>query len=103
MVAAFGTVPDSAGIRDFQRTVIEQLPLAFDISRISENGSFVREERVLRGDTVATLLSRLGVQDEQAFVFLRQQQDTQAIFRQLRPGKVVTARTSESGELLALT
>jgi murein DD-endopeptidase MepM/ murein hydrolase activator NlpD len=34
---------------------------------------------------------------------LRQQPETQALFRQLRPGKIVTARTSESGELLALT
>lgn len=103
MVAAFGTAPDSAEIRDYQRTVVEQLPIAFDATQASGNGAYVREERVQRGDTVAVLLARLGVQDEQAFAFLRQQQDTQAIFRQLRPGKVVSARTSESGELLALT
>lgn len=103
MVAAFGTAPDSAEIRDYQRTVVEQLSLAFDVSKSSGSGTFVREERVQRGDTVAALLTRLGVQDEQAFAFLRLQQDTQAIFRQLRPGKVVSARTSESGELLALT
>lgn len=103
MVAAFGTAPDSAEIRDYQRTVVEQLPIAFDATQASGNGAYVREERVQRGDTVAVLLARLGVQDEQAFAFLRQQQDTQAIFRQLRPGKVVSARTSESGELLVLT
>ncbi len=103
MVAAFGTAPDSAEIRNYQRTVIEQLPLALDAGQPTDGEAFVREERVQRGDTVAALLNRLGVQDEEAFAFLRQQQDTQAIFRQLRPGKVVTARTSESGELLALT
>lgn len=104
MVAAFGTAPDSTEIRDYQRTVIEHLPpLALDASQPNDSGSFVREERVQRGDTVAALLSRLGVQDEQAFAFLRQQKSTQALFRQLRPGKVVTAHTSESGELLALT
>lgn len=103
MVAAFGTAPDSAEIRDYQRTVVEEIPLAIDASRTAESGSFVREERVQRGDTVAALLARLGMQDEHAFTFLRQQHDTQAIFSQLRPGKVVTARTSESGELLALT
>ena len=103
MVAAFGTAPDSAEIQDYQRTVVEQLPIAFDATQASGNGAYVREERVQRGDTVAVLLARLGVQDEQAFAFLRQQQDTQAIFRQLRPGKVVSARTSESGELLVLT
>ncbi|MDT3734644.1 MAG: M23 family metallopeptidase [Denitratisoma sp.] len=103
MVAAFGTAPDSAEIRDYQRTVVEEIPLAIDASRATDSGSFVREERVQRGDTVAALLARLGMQDERAFTFLRQHQDTQAIFRQLRPGKVVTARTSESGELLSLS
>lgn len=103
MVAAFGTAPDSAEIRDYQRTVVEEIPLAIDAFRTTESGSFVREERVQRGDTVAALLARLGMQDEHAFTFLRQQHDTQAIFSQLRPGKVVTARTSESGELLSLT
>lgn len=103
MVAAFGTAPDSTEIQDYQRIVVEQLPLALDIGLAPENNSFVREERIQRGDTVAALLSRLGVQDEQAFAYLRQQPSTQPLFRQLRPGKVVTAHTSESGDLLALT
>lgn len=103
MMAAFGTAPDSAEIRDYQRIVVEQLPVALDVSTATESNSYVREERIQRGDTVAALLSRLGVQDEQAFAYLRQQPDTQPLFRQLRPGKVVTARTAESGELLALT
>ncbi|MDR2241084.1 MAG: M23 family metallopeptidase [Zoogloeaceae bacterium] len=103
MVAAFGTTPDNMEIRDFQRTVVEPLALTLGAADASESGAFVREERVQRGDTVAALLSRLGVQDEQAFAFLRQQPETQALFRQLRPGKIITARTSEAGELLALT
>lgn len=103
MVAAFGTAPDSAEIREYQRVVVEQLPLALGAIQTTETNSFVREERIQRGDTVAALLSRLGVQDEKAFGFLRQQPDTQPLFRQLRPGKIVTAHTSETGELLALT
>lgn len=103
MVAAFGTAPDSMEIQEHQRTVVEQLPFVPDPSPVQDKRDFVREERIQRGDTVAALLSRLGVQDEQAFALLRQQPDTQPLFRQLRPGKVVTARTSESGELLALT
>lgn len=103
MVAAFGTAPESAQIRDYQRIVVEQIPLALDTYQVAEHSDYVREERIQRGDTVAALLSRLGVQDEQAFAFLRQKTETQSLFRQLRPGKVVTAHTSESGELLALT
>lgn len=102
MVAAFGTAPDSAEIKDYQRTVIEPLALVTD-EAATEEGIFVRAERIQRGDTVAALLSRLGVQDEAAFAWLRQQAATQALFRQLRPGKTVTAKTTEAGELLALT
>ena len=103
MVAAFGTAPNSAEIKGFQRTIVEQLSFALDVSAAPESISFVREERIQRGDTVATLLSRLGVQDDQAFTYLLQQPSTQPLFRQLRPGKVVTARTGESGELISLT
>lgn len=103
MVAAFGTAPDSTEIRNFQNTVVEKLYLTPEAGQVSAGNTFVREERIQRGDTVASLLSRLGIQDEEAFAYLRQQPDTQPLFRQLRPGKVVTARASESGELLALT
>ena len=103
MVAAFGTAPESAQIRDYQRTVVEQIPLALDTFQVTGHSAFVREERIQHGDTVAALLSRLGVQDGQAFAFLRQKPETQRLCRQLRPGKVVSAQTNESGELLALT
>lgn len=102
VVAAFGTAPDSSEIRAFQHSVIEPLTLTPQASRESA-GAFIREERIQRGDTVAALLSRLGIQDEQAFAFLRQQPETQSIFRQLRPGKIITSHTGESGELLSLT
>lgn len=102
MVAAFGTAPTSEEIQAYQRTVVEQLSLPQSESDDAPGDIFVREERVQRGDTVASLLARLGVQDEQAFALLRQQPETQAIFRQLRPGKVVTARTNDAGELESL-
>ncbi len=101
MMAAFGTAPTSAEIQSFQHMVVEPLPLQPLESR-DTGGTFVHEERILRGESPAALLARLGVQDEQAFTFLKQQPETQSIFRQLKPGKVVTAKTSESGELLSL-
>jgi murein DD-endopeptidase MepM/ murein hydrolase activator NlpD len=103
MVAAFGTAPSSAEIQAFQQTIVEQLAPPQTGAQDTAGNVFVREERVQRGDSVASLLARLGVQDEQAFAFLRQQAEAQSIFRQLRPGKVVTTRTTESGELLSLT
>lgn len=102
MVAAFGTAPDSSQIRVQQQTVVETIVLPTREIDSGSQGEFVREERIQRGDTVASLLARLGIQDPQAFSFLRQQPEAQAIFRQLRPGKWVSARTTDGGELVSL-
>ena len=62
----------------------------------------MREERVQRGDSVDSLLARLGVKENEALEFLRNSRDTQAIFRQLSPGKNVTARVGAQWELQSL-
>jgi murein DD-endopeptidase MepM/ murein hydrolase activator NlpD len=102
MMAAFGTAPSTLDRSVAQQTVVEQL--APKIALASEKGGdyFVHDDRVQRGDSVASLLARLGVQDEAAFRFLRDNPGAHAIFRQLRPGKSVTAHVAESGELQAL-
>ncbi len=103
MVAAFGTASSTLDQQIAQQTVVEQLaPPAANADEKSAE-TFVHEDRILRGDTVASLLSRLGVQDDEAFRFLRAERTAQAIFQQLRPGKPVTATVSGSGELQSLT
>jgi len=102
MVAAFGTAPSTQEIQGFQQTVVEQLaspPLGL-IDNADD--AFMREERIQRGDTVASLLARLGVRESGALDFLRDNRGTQAIFRQLSPGKNVTARVGNQGELQSL-
>lgn len=102
MVAAFGTAPTNTEIRAFQQTIVEQLPLS-SLNVVDTSADvFIREERIQRGDTVASLLARLGVTDSNALAFLRGNRDTQAIFRQLSPGKSVTARIGAQGEFLSL-
>jgi murein DD-endopeptidase MepM/ murein hydrolase activator NlpD len=101
MVAAFGTSPSTVEVSIAQQTVIEQLaPAISPIER--QDAFFVREDRIQRGDSVASLLARLDVQDDEAFRFLRSNHTTQSIFRQLRPGKQVTAHISSTGELQTL-
>jgi murein DD-endopeptidase MepM/ murein hydrolase activator NlpD len=109
MVAAFGTASSALELQAVpQKTIVERLaiePIAAALP--SETSSdipaiFVREERIGRGDTVASLFNRLGVQDDAAFTFLRQAREAQAIFRQLRPGKVFTARVGDNGSLQEL-
>jgi murein DD-endopeptidase MepM/ murein hydrolase activator NlpD len=103
MVAAFGTAPTTAEIAPILRPVVEDLAHPA-IEPIDITGDvFVREERIQRGDTVAALLSRLGADDNAAFDFLRGERKADAIFRQMSPGKSVTAKVSRDGTLLSLT
>ena len=102
MVAAFGTVTDSR-LDDIPRQqVVDQLALP-SLSATADSGqSFLREERVQRGDTVMELLRRLGVDDAAAVSFLKGNASTQTLFRQLSPGKNLTVRTGPQGELQTL-
>jgi murein DD-endopeptidase MepM/ murein hydrolase activator NlpD len=102
VVAAFGTAPTVQEIQSFQQTLVEPLPLSQSAVIDDSGETFVREERIQRGDTIGSLLSRLGVDDEDVMAFLRDSRDTQAIFRQLSPGKNVTGRVGPDGELQQL-
>jgi len=63
---------------------------------------YVNEEKVRSGDTLATLLTRLGVDDEAAASFIKSDTLARAVM-QLRAGKRIVAQTSEDGELLQLS
>lgn len=101
-VAAFGIAPFAPDISHQPKTLVtEPLILLSEEAVAGQEVSFVREVRVERGDTLAALFSKLGVQDEQAFGFAR----SDAVARKLldvRPGKRVLATTDEDGELLSL-
>jgi murein DD-endopeptidase MepM/ murein hydrolase activator NlpD len=104
MVAAFAVAPDTSQISITQRTVVEQLdlPKAAPAAPIQQP-AFVHQERVQRGDTVASLMARLGVQDAEAVSFLRTSGEAAPINRQMRPGKTVTAYTGANGEFVSLS
>lgn len=102
MVTAFAIAPASDNDKIPLQTVVERLAAPTAALIQPENAAYLHEERVQRSDTVATLLARLGIQDREAFEFIRQDQDAQTISRQLRPGKIVSATTGETGELHSL-
>ncbi|HYC38188.1 MAG TPA: M23 family metallopeptidase [Usitatibacter sp.] len=103
IVTAFGIAPGTTLTDGQPRLVREAVELPEPApSPMSEARSFVAQERVLRGDTVAALLERLGVHDAKAMDFLRADATGRAIFRQLVPGRMLQAETGEQGELLAL-
>ncbi len=101
MVTAFGTAPDTAYSFVPTRTVVERLDLSHAGQPSDANQVFWREERFQRGDTIADLLARLGVNEEEASTFVRSAKSG-ASLRMLRPGTTVQARTADDGALLAL-
>ena len=102
MVAAFGTAPTTEEIQGIRQTVVEDLALPPQLAVEALPDNLVREERVRPGDTVGGLLSRLDVHDNAALEFLRGNSTADAIFRQLSPGKTLTARVSVQGNLQSL-
>ena len=104
MVAAFAVAPETAQISITQHTVVEQLDLPKAAPATpSQQPNFVHQERVQRGDTIASLMARLGVQDANAVSFLRTSREAAPINRQMRPGKTVTAYTGANGEFVSLS
>ena len=66
------------------------------------NQHFIHEERVRSGDTLGTLLDRLGVEDDAAATFIKSDPIARNIM-QLKAGKRVQAQTNENGELTQLS
>lgn len=102
MVAAFAISPAREDDRVQLNTVLEQLVTPAAALIEADSPTFLREERVQRSDTISSLLTRLGVADREASDFIQQNPAAQAISRQLRPGKPITASTGINGELHTL-
>lgn len=62
---------------------------------------FWREEKIIRGDTVLDVLTRLGVRDPDVKRFVHNDPGARALYR-LLPGKSVRVRIDEDGDLQAL-
>jgi len=60
-----------------------------------------REERIRRGDTLGSVLARLGVDDPEALAFVRLDPSAAAALR-LRPGKALRVETDADGRLVSL-
>ena len=103
VVTAFGLAPGTVA------DTVERSSVTVDMALPPWTGAeapspqrFTNQERVLRGDTVAGLMARLDIADEQAMAFLRTDPVGRKIFRQLIPGRAMQAETDEAGSLLSL-
>jgi murein DD-endopeptidase MepM/ murein hydrolase activator NlpD len=100
-VAAFGLVPGTT-IETVPTQVVDlALPLP-PMAIVQGNvAGYWHHDRIRRGDTIGSVLSRLGVDDAAALDFLRTNPSARALYR-LRPGKALNVETDGDGRLLTL-
>lgn len=102
VVTAFGIAPDSASGTGAGDLITQAVPLP-NLAPLQEQApTFTSQDRVLRGDTVAVLLDRLGVRDDAAVQFMRGDAVARTLYRQLVPGRTLQANTGPEGELRVL-
>ena len=102
VLTAFGIAPDTAPPDGARHMVVEPVALPEFVPAPEAPQGFMTQERVLRGDTVAALLDRLGVHDERAIAFLRSDMRARPLYRQLVPGRTLQAEVDGEGNLVAL-
>lgn len=101
VVGAFGVAPHTTTDTVIVEKVVEDIALPqVDVRAIPEEG-YWHEGRIQRGDTIASVLARLQVDDPQAMQALRGNRDARALY-QLVPGKSIRAQVTAEGTLLAL-
>lgn len=66
-----------------------------------EQQQFIHEERIRAGDSLGTVFTRLGIEDQQAQAFVRNDKLARSILS-LKTGKRIQAETDENGLLLTL-
>jgi murein DD-endopeptidase MepM/ murein hydrolase activator NlpD len=105
-VCAFGAAgvaplaPDASDLP--VRSIAQELALPDLSAQVAalqqKQEQFVQEEKVRSGDTLATLLDRLGVDDNAAANFIKADKLAHGVL-ELRPGKRVQAQTNDDGQL----
>jgi murein DD-endopeptidase MepM/ murein hydrolase activator NlpD len=98
-VVAFATIaPSPEGELLLGRVAIaEELPIEVERALLPAPASYIREERFQRGDTVASVLARLGIAEADSRKLQRMPHA-----RLLRTGSTLTAEVRASGELVSL-
>ncbi len=103
-VTAFGIAPHSHTAQDIKIEEVVRdlyLPEVLPVSEFTSEQSFWQQESIRRGDTIAAILDRLNINQQDKNDFLRAARDSRAM-RQLIPGKQIHTQTSSDGSLLNL-
>lgn len=107
IAAAFGIAPQTLPMNVPTAEVIENIALPpaetpMSDAAVDAQTSLLQVDQVRRDDTLSTVLDRMNIHNQDAVTFLRTAREAQALATQLRPGRTLLSRTTESGELLEL-
>jgi len=91
-VTAFGVAPLADSAVPEQRLMSEPL-LISTVNAANADTSFVQHERIRRGETLSSLLSRMGVNDNEIAGFVRRDSTARGLL-ELRPGRTVSTTLS---------
>lgn len=102
VAVAFGTSPTAITYQGTFDDLIETVTISTPRRVAADIQGVARETRIERGDTVSSLLAKLEVHDDGLRSFLYSDNKTDLIFRQMAPGKSVSAEVLADGRLLSL-
>src|SRR5450830_1402272 len=98
--AAIAPLPDASDLP--VKSIAQDLALPNLSDQIAalqqEPQQFIHEEKVRPGDSLASLLNRLGVDDQEAVAFIKSDRVAKGVM-QLKTGKRVQAETDDNGQL----
>ena len=102
-IAAVAAAPAALELDELQpKPIVEIVAAPSIVDQVEEllqrQDAFVREARIERGDTLATLLARLDVRDNAALTFLRTSPDARPLVR-LAPGQFVQVNATADGQV----
>ena len=105
MAAAMGVAPYSAYHDPGAPRRLDAIPMPDvrdQLEKLADAGAtYIHEERVRRGDTIPTLLRRLGVEDPDAQQFIARDAAAHTLFN-LQPDEVVQAEVDQDNLLVSL-
>lgn len=102
-VGAVGVAPLAPDASNLPvKTILQELPLPSLEEQMAkiilQQQHFIKEEKIQRGDSLASLLQRLGVDDAKATGFIKSDSIARGLM-QARAGKSVRAKTTDDGLL----
>ncbi|MHB8914946.1 MAG: peptidoglycan DD-metalloendopeptidase family protein [Thiobacillus sp.] len=101
MVAAFGLAPDTNTLNVSTQTVVENIEIPKIVASASHSNDYQREEQVQSGDTLASVLGRLKI-DELDIQRLLSTDIAKQGARRLKAGNRIQATTTVNGQLAEL-